>query len=429
MRADFESLLRDKDENKKTGETDTAEVGKDEGGRSDREAPAAAITVAKMLYGLKIPIYQSGADIEVFVNRFEHYCETQSISAKQKADIILNALDDVTFTVVNRELSEAEKKNYVVVKEHLLKRFDLLKEKGQRRLIMRQSRRKPGQDLAAFYSELLGLAAKAYPGENAHVVDEAVMDQFIYGCEEEKVRLHLLDKSPKSSREALSLATTFQAAMRYNESIKETATTTTGETLVVEKQEVQSSFRGRGRGRWSKKRGGPATARPENTWPARIQQPLPSIGHGRAFNSQQNNWNSNNWNNSNWNRGGRGHGFRGRSSQISGQFHRPGNINSNGCNMNWAANNNQANDNWNSGVSAHYGNNSGYYTSGNAGNNWNGNDNFVANQAQRGPYIQGGPPRSTNAISQRQGHSAFFLKGKVQDEGPSCCWTPDPCSH
>ena len=47
------------------------------------------------------------------------------------------------------------------------------------------------------------------------------MDLFIRGCKEEKIRLFLLDKNPKSSREALSLATTHQSAMRYNESIKD----------------------------------------------------------------------------------------------------------------------------------------------------------------------------------------------------------------
>jgi hypothetical protein len=79
----------------------------------------------------------------------------------------LSAVDDVTFTVLNRELTETEKNNYVTIKCHLLKRFDVLKEKGQRRLILRQSKRKPGQDLNEFYTDLLGLAEKAYPGETS----------------------------------------------------------------------------------------------------------------------------------------------------------------------------------------------------------------------------------------------------------------------
>ena len=68
---------------------------------------------------------------------------------------------------------------------------------------------------------MLGLAAKAFPSDNGVVMDEAIMDQFICGCDDEKVRLHLLDKAPKTSREALSLAISYQAAIRYNEYIKD----------------------------------------------------------------------------------------------------------------------------------------------------------------------------------------------------------------
>ena len=44
----------------------------------------------------------------------------------------MDALDDVTFTVIKRELSDEERKNYKKTKEHL---FDLVKEGGQKRLI------------------------------------------------------------------------------------------------------------------------------------------------------------------------------------------------------------------------------------------------------------------------------------------------------
>ena len=183
-------------------------------------------------YRLKMPMYKTGNDIETFVNRFEQFCQAQTVPPAQKANLILNALDDTTFTVVTRELTETERNNYNTVKEHLLKRFDILKEKGQRRLLLRQARTKPGQDLQSFYTEILTLAAKAYPGphtaEQALITDEAIMDQLICGCEDEKMRLFLLDKSPKSSREALSLATSYQSALRYNDTIRDINTANTG---------------------------------------------------------------------------------------------------------------------------------------------------------------------------------------------------------
>ncbi len=188
-------------------------------------------------YRLKMPHYKSGADIDIFINRYEQFCNTQKIAEDEKAGYLLNALDDTTFTVIIRELSELERNNYEKLKEHLLRRLDIIREKGQRRLLLRQARRKPGQDLQAFYTDLLSLAAKAYPGphttEQAQITDEAIMDQFICGCEDEKIRIFLLDKNPKSSREALSLATAHQSAMRYNESIKDLATQVTVESVTA----------------------------------------------------------------------------------------------------------------------------------------------------------------------------------------------------
>ena len=51
-----------------------------------------------------------------------------------------------------------------------------------------------------------------------------ILDQLICGCAEEKVRMHLIEKSPSTSREALSIIVAYQAAVKYNESSKESTT-------------------------------------------------------------------------------------------------------------------------------------------------------------------------------------------------------------
>ena len=193
-------------------------------------------------YKIRMPSYKSGGDIETFINRYEQFCETQNIAEDQKAKLILSALDDITFTVIIRELNETERKEYKKVREHLLKRFDVLKEKGQRRLQLRQAKRKIGQDLQSFYTDILSLAAKAYPGphtaEQAQIADDAIMDQLIYGCENEKMRLFLLEKNSKSSREALSLATSYQSAMRYNDTIRDLTITQTSVDAITSRNDA-----------------------------------------------------------------------------------------------------------------------------------------------------------------------------------------------
>ena len=98
-------------------------------------------------YGIKMPTFMSPGDIEVFIHRFEQYCLTQNVMIDRKTNLLLMVLDEATFTVVKRKLTDAEKADYDTVKKHLLKRFDSLKDAGQKRLIFRQARRAHKQNI------------------------------------------------------------------------------------------------------------------------------------------------------------------------------------------------------------------------------------------------------------------------------------------
>ena len=138
-------------------------------------------------YGLKVPKYKSPGDIETFINRFEQFCSIYNIEEAKKAQLILCALDDASFTVTNRELKEEEKKDYNTTKNHLLKRFGIYQESGQRRLLFRQTKREVSQSFEEFYTHLLSFAAKAFPGESADSIDKNILDQFLIGSRDYKV--------------------------------------------------------------------------------------------------------------------------------------------------------------------------------------------------------------------------------------------------
>jgi predicted nucleic acid-binding Zn-ribbon protein len=175
-------------------------------------------------YGLALPRFEPGKDVESFVAQFEHYCDIQRVPAEDLAGLLISAIKEPMFTVIKRELRTEEKRNYEFVKQHLLKRFDVGGDEDQRRLALRKAKRNPGQEFPAFYTELLGLAARAYPGEHspelAAEVDKAIRESFIEGCEDKQMRLYLLDRGPKTSRDALALAISRVSALSYNESIK-----------------------------------------------------------------------------------------------------------------------------------------------------------------------------------------------------------------
>ena len=180
-------------------------------------APASYIAT----YGVKMPTFKANGDIESFLDRFEQFCTTQHVDVSSKANLLLSALDEATFIVVKRELNDNERQNYDMLKRHLLARFDIFKEAGQKRLIFRQAKREVSQSFEEFYTHLLGLAAKAFHGESSNMIDKILTDHFIIGCNDDKVRLYLIEKAPKSSKETLSTAVAYTAALKYNYNLKE----------------------------------------------------------------------------------------------------------------------------------------------------------------------------------------------------------------
>ena len=116
-------------------------------------------------------------------------------------------------------MKEEEKKDYSTTKNHLLKRFSLYQESGQ--LLFRQTEREVSQSFEEFYMHLLGLAAKAFPGESADSIDKNIPDHFLIGSDDDTRRLYLIEKNPKTSSEAFSMAVAYKAVLQYNDTLKE----------------------------------------------------------------------------------------------------------------------------------------------------------------------------------------------------------------
>ena len=113
-------------------------------------------------------------------------------------------------------------------------------------MLFRQAKREGAQTLEEFYTHLLGLAAKTFPEETADTIDRMITDQFIVRCEIDRTRLHLIEKGPCASMEVLALGIAHQAAIRYNESLKDAhAVAAVGYRSPVTTT-ITQQFRGRG---------------------------------------------------------------------------------------------------------------------------------------------------------------------------------------
>jgi hypothetical protein len=146
------------------------------------------------------------------------------VTDAEKAGNLILTLDPKIFAIIDRELDASEKLNYDTLKRHLLKRFDIYKEAGLRRVLFTTMKREVGETQEDYYSRLLEVGNKAFTEENALTIDRMIRDQFMVK-NDDKTRLYLIEKAPKTAKEALSLAISFQAAHSFNEAMKDSALT------------------------------------------------------------------------------------------------------------------------------------------------------------------------------------------------------------
>jgi hypothetical protein len=116
---------------------------------STTSPPDTMKEIAKFLsHGQKAPEYHTGGNIDIFLSRFEDFLQSKEIPEEKQAGLLIDALkDDTAYMAIARELSKEEKRDYQAIKKHLIYRFDTMKEKRQKRLVMRSTYQKAGQDL------------------------------------------------------------------------------------------------------------------------------------------------------------------------------------------------------------------------------------------------------------------------------------------
>ena len=167
--------------------------------------------------GIKLQSYKSGNDIEVFIARYDVYCESVNIPEIKKVSCLLNALDETTFRIVSKELPQATRYTIQQIKDYMLQRFQPPQSEGQLQLMFRNCKQEKDQDLQTFYTDLLTKGTKAFANDNIMSMEKNLMDQFIVGLSEEKVRLHLIERRQtlRSVKETLDCAVAYKEALTY----------------------------------------------------------------------------------------------------------------------------------------------------------------------------------------------------------------------
>ena len=161
---------------------------------------------------------------ENFELRFESYCRAAKVTGL-KCDVLLAALDDDAFTVVNSlSLSEEVLKDYGQLTTALKKRFSPTTSPFELRFHLRRRRQKDGETFDAYAEALARQAVEAFPDLTEKARQEVVRDQFIEGLFDERVQERLLQEAPETMQDALKLARQLGAARATQRSLKSNTT-------------------------------------------------------------------------------------------------------------------------------------------------------------------------------------------------------------
>ena len=149
--------------------------------------------------------YSAGADIELWLTRFELYVRELGIAQNQWTRELLPLLEDEPFRVVT-QLGLVHSTDYKAVTTGLRQQFDVEGNELEWQHQLQSRTQRPGEKFAEYAGCLRVLADKAYPKWSPEQRQEVLRNHFIQGVHSSTVQLYLMQEMPSSLDEALQLA-------------------------------------------------------------------------------------------------------------------------------------------------------------------------------------------------------------------------------
>ena len=153
--------------------------------------------------------FSSGADLELWLKRFELYARQTSIPDAQWSRELISLLEDEPFRVVV-QLALLESTDYSTVVETLRHQFSAKGNELEWQHRLQTRTQGSGEQLVEYAGALRVLADKAYPSWSSEQRQEVLRNQFIQGIASPSVQLRLMRDMPGTLDDALKLAIQLQ---------------------------------------------------------------------------------------------------------------------------------------------------------------------------------------------------------------------------
>ena len=168
-------------------------------------AAAVATERQPLRASMRPPVrYSAGADLELWLTRFELYVSELGIAQDQWTRELLPLLEDEPFRVVT-QLGLVHSTDYKAVTTGLRQQFAAEGNELEWQHQLQSRTQRPGEKFAEYAGHLRVLANKAYPKWSPEQRQEVLRNHFIQGVHSSTVQLYLMQEMPSSLDEALQL--------------------------------------------------------------------------------------------------------------------------------------------------------------------------------------------------------------------------------
>ncbi|KAK3099961.1 hypothetical protein FSP39_012572 [Pinctada imbricata] len=158
----------------------------------------------------KAPKFDGKCDLSDFIVQFEQVAEWNGWTDSEKTTQILLSLDGPAKQMLS-ELTADKMGNYSCIKQVLTNRFNPVERETAYRCEFKSRRRQKGESLQDYGNCLRKLALKGYPNTPYSGVEAHVIDQFIQGISNPKLREHVQFKHPETLDKAVAVALEYES--------------------------------------------------------------------------------------------------------------------------------------------------------------------------------------------------------------------------
>ena len=145
-----------------------------------------------------------------WVKAIEKYCALMNLPDGRKKMIAFQASKGAVSGYIQRYMNALPDSTWGDLKGELAKRFSDVTDSQFALSMLRQTVQKKGENIQLYAERILSLAEEAFLGQGGDAIERQLIDTFVDGLTNERLKMTILRKKPDNLQDAIAIATNEQ---------------------------------------------------------------------------------------------------------------------------------------------------------------------------------------------------------------------------